>query len=87
MAYSALKKEKYFFLSDKNLAMMTENYMYKQTQNHCLQLFSWNQFLMIQGKYVIQCIENTLLRLLCYAWKRQFFFCLQTLLVTTHIVT
>lgn len=67
---------------------MTENYMYKQTQNHCLQLFSGNQFLMIQGKYVIQCIENTLLRLLCYAWKRQFFFfCLQTLLVTTHIVT
>lgn len=63
--------------------------MYKQTQNHCLQLFSGNQFLMIhvQGKYVIQCIENTLLRLLCYAWKRQFFFCLQTLLVTTHIVT
>lgn len=48
--------------------------MYKQTQNHCLQLFSGNQFLMIQGKYVIQCIENTLLRLLCYAWKRQFFF-------------
>lgn len=67
---------------------MTEKYMYKQTQNHCLQLFSGNQFLMIQGKYVIQCIENTLLRLLCYAWKRQFFFfCLQTLLVTTHIVT
>lgn len=57
---------------------MTENYMYKQTQNHCLQLFSGNQFLMIQGKYVIhvhvQCIENTLLRLLCYAWKRQFIF-------------
>lgn len=66
---------------------MTENYMYKQTQSHCLQLFSGNQFLMIQGKHVIQCIENTLLRLLCYAWKRQFFFCLQTLLVTTHIVT
>lgn len=53
---------------------MTENYMYKQTQNHCLQLFSGNQFLMVQGKHVIQCIENTLLRLLCYAWKRQFFF-------------
>lgn len=65
---------------------MTENYMSIQTQNHCLQLFSGNQFLMIQEKHVIQCIENTLLRLLCYAWKK-FFFCLQTLLVTTHIVT
>lgn len=66
MTYSALKKKKLFFLSDKNLAMMTENYMSKQTQNHCLQLFSGNQFLMIQGKYVIQCIENTLLRLLLF---------------------
>lgn len=67
---------------------MTENYMYKQTQNHCLQLFFRESVSNDKGKYVIQCIENTLLRLLCYAWKRQFiFFCLQTSLVTTHIVT
>lgn len=40
--------------------MMTENYMSKQTQNHCLQLFSGNQFLMIQGK-------------ICYTMYRKYF--------------
>lgn len=67
---------------------MTENYMYKQTQSHCLQLFFRESVsndtrkicYTMYRKYFVE------IALLCME-KTNFFFCLQTLLVTTHIVT